>query len=150
MSVNQSLDLFVYGLVIIGLNVVAYQMGPDFAGGTVVPMVALGIVLMLLGWAGLRGTPRVSWSLTALLLVTALLLAQTARAWWAVKSGVPGMKPMAAIFSLLLLFAILQLVDFPRSERKVRERSNRIFGGPRNQPGRREKNQELDTSKPKE
>lgn len=125
MDKNQSIDLLVYGLMVVGLNLVAHRIAPGFAGATLILLIAVGVLIMLLSVLGLRGFRRRSWPIVTLIVAAGLLLVLAARAWFAVKSGVDGMKPVAAILSLLLLFAVMQLVTFARPERHLPDRSGK-------------------------
>lgn len=116
MTVNQSVELMVYGLAVLGLNLVVHRMAPDSAGGTLIPLVAGGGLITVLGAAGLRGASRRSWALATLGVVAGLLLVRGVRAWFAVQAGVDEMKLVAGIFSLLLFFGMTQLQSLARPE----------------------------------
>jgi hypothetical protein len=114
MDKNESVDVLVYGLMVVGLNLVAHRINPAFAVATLPFLVSIGVLIMLTGVLGLRGFRRRSWPIGTITVAAGLHLVQAARAWFAVKSGVDGMKPVAVIFSLLLFFAIMQLVTLAR------------------------------------
>jgi hypothetical protein len=116
MNVNHSVDLLIYGLMVAGLNLVAYQIAPGFADVMMKLLVAGGLVIVFLAVLGLRGYRRRSWPIVTLIVVAALLVVQAARAWLAVKLGVDGTKPVAAILSLLLFFAIMEVVQIAKAE----------------------------------
>ena len=73
-----------------------------------------------------------------LTIVAALLLVEAAKAWFALKSGIGGMKPVAVIFSLLLFFAIGQLVNFAQSGRNLRTKFRDDTDNPTNGKGQRQ------------
>lgn len=115
MSVNQSVDLLAFGLLVVGLNLVGHRIAPDFAGTMLFFLITGGLMIMLLGVLGLRGWHRRNWPILTVILIAGLLVVQAVRAWLAVKSDVTGLKPIAVILSLLLFFAIMQLMDFVRT-----------------------------------
>jgi len=125
MDKNQSFDLLVYGLMVVGLNLATHRIAPGFAGASLPLLVAVGALIMLMGVLGLLGFRRRAWPIVTLIMAAGLLLVQAAKAWFAVKSGVDGMKPAAVILSLLLFFAFMQLVTFARPERQLRARSGK-------------------------
>jgi len=118
MNVNHSLDLLFYGLMVVGLNLVALRIAPDFSGAMLTLLVAGGLLVMLFGVLGLRGfcghaSPIVTVTVVA-------VLVQAAKAWFAMKTGVVGLKPVAVIYFLLLFFAVGQLANLAQSGRQLR------------------------------
>jgi hypothetical protein len=115
MSVNQATDLVIYGLLVVGLSLVAHRIAHDFGSVMLFILLTAGLMIMLLGLLGLRGWSRRSWTIVTLILIAGLLIAQTVKAWVLVNSGVIDLKPVAVILPLLLFFAIMQLVDFVKA-----------------------------------
>ena len=119
MNVSLSLDLLLYGLMVVGLNLVAHRIAPDFAGATLTLVIAGGLFIMFWGVLGLRGFRRRAWPIGTVLIVAVLLLVQAVKAWFAMQAGVVGLKPVAAILFLLLVLAIGQLVNLAQSGRHL-------------------------------
>ncbi len=138
MNFSLSLDLLLYGLMLIGLSLVVHRITPDFAGVTLTLLVAGGLFIVFWGVLGLRGFRRRTWPIVTLTIVAALLLVEAAKAWFALKSGIGGMKPVAVIFSLLLFFAIGQLVNFAQSGRNLRTKFRDDTDNPTNGKGQRQ------------
>lgn len=130
MNATESLDLLLYGLTVVGFNWLAHRIAPDFAGPTLFLMAAGGLFILLLGVLGLCGFRRRSWPIVTLSFVALLLLVQSAKAWFALRGGAVELKPVALIFSLLLFFALGQLLNLAQAERHLRLK--------RKQPGRGE------------
>ena len=120
MNVNHSVDLLIYGLMVAGLSLVAHQIAPDVADVMTKLLVAAGLLIMFVAVLGLRGSRRRSWPIVTLMVVAALLLVQAARVWLAVKLGVDGTKPVAVIHSLLLFFAIMEVLQIAKAEPQLR------------------------------
>lgn len=87
MNVSFSLDLLLYGLMVIGLNWVAYRIAPDLAGVTLTLAVTGGFFIVFWGVLGMRGFRRRSWPIATLMIVAILLILESVKAWFAIKAG---------------------------------------------------------------
>lgn len=120
MNVSQSLDLVLYGLMVVGLNWLAQGLAPGFTGPTSSLTTASGLILLLLGVLGFGGLRRRWWPAVILSFIAILLSVQSARVWFALRNGADELKPVALIFFLLLFFAVGQLMNFAQAGRDLR------------------------------
>lgn len=138
MNFSLSLDLLLYGLMLVGLSLVAHRIAPDFAGTTLTIGVAGGVFTMLWGVLGLRGFRQRAWPIVTLTIVAVLLLVQAVKAWLALRAGGEALKPVAVILSVLVMFAIGQLMNLAQSGRNLRIKFGDDTDNTTNGEGRRQ------------
>lgn len=125
MKFSLSLDLLVYGVMLLGLSLVGHRLAPEFAGPLLVIGIGGGVLTAGWGVLGLRGICRRVWPIMTLTLIGLLLLVQAVKAWLALKDGAEGLKPVAVIISLLAFLAFGELLNLIQEGRHARA----TFGG---------------------
>ena len=118
MNRELDIDLILYGVMLVGLGVVAHRCGPDAGYAVLITGIAGGVAAVLWGVLGLCGFRRRIWPVGTLMVVDIVLLIETVRAWVEVKGGNGAFKLVAAILTLLLAFGIGQLVNLERGRRR--------------------------------
>jgi len=112
MNVSLDFDLLLYGVMLVGLGVLAHRLAPDFGTATMITGIAGGVLAAFWGVLGLRGFRQRIWPIGTLVVLDIVLLVQAITAWLAIKGGTEAVKPVALILTLLLAFGIGQLVNF--------------------------------------
>ncbi len=111
MSTGLSVDLLLYGFMLLGLSIVAHHLFPHCALTTLPMGIAGGILSALLGVLGLRGHPVRRWAIVAMTILSLVLLVQVVSAWLAILEGVAAVQRVSLIPTLLWVFAVGQLVN---------------------------------------
>jgi hypothetical protein len=111
MNKSLSVDLLLYGGMLIGLSILAHHLFPNGVATTLWIDIAGGATSVLLGGLGLRGYSVRRWAIGVMVILSIVLLAQTVSGWLAVKAGVEAAKSAAMIPSLLFVFGIGQLAN---------------------------------------
>lgn len=118
MNVNRDLDLALYGVMLVGLGVLAHKLAPDFAYATLITGIVGGGLSGLCGLLGLRRRQRRIWPVGILVVLIAALLVQSIKAWLGViKAGTDALKPVAMILTALLVLGTGQLANFLKADR---------------------------------
>jgi peptidoglycan/LPS O-acetylase OafA/YrhL len=111
MNQNPDLDLLLYGVLLVGLGVLAHQLAPNFGPAPLLTCIAGGVSAVFWAVLGLQGFRRRIWPKVTLVLLTIALLVQAVGAWLEVKAGVDAAKSVAVILTLLMACGIVQLVN---------------------------------------
>ena len=111
MKTSLSADLLLYGVMLLGLSMLAHHLSPHGVATTLWVGITGGASSALLGVLGLCGYTVRRWAIAAMAILSIVLLAQAVIGWLAVKAGVEAAKSGALILSLLLVFAVGQLVN---------------------------------------
>jgi len=96
------------------LGVLAHQLTPDSGYAILITGLAGGILAVLCGVLGLRGSRRRIWPIATLIGVDIGLLVQAVNIWLAIKGGAESLQPTAMILTVLLVCGIAQLINFVR------------------------------------
>jgi hypothetical protein len=118
MDMNLSLDLLLYGVMLIGFSELALHQVPDLVG--VMPIAGLvgGVLSLFWGVRGLLGFRGSAGATVTLAVLAVVLLALAVNAWLGVGAGVEISKLVATILTVLVVFAVGQLANFTRSGRR--------------------------------
>src|SRR5688572_29162693 len=111
MNKSLSVDLILYGGILLGLSILVHHFYPNAAATTLWIGIGGGALSALLGVLGLRGYPVRRWSIAAMIILSIVLFAQAVASWLASKPGVKDAKSGALILTLLSVFAVGQLVN---------------------------------------
>ena len=117
MNTNLSVDLLLYGGLLLGLSIVTHQLSPHCAATTLWVGIAGGALSALLAVLGLLGYPVRRWAIVAMTVLSVVLLVQAIRSWLAVEEGAEAVKPVSLIPTLLCVFAVGQLVNLIQNRR---------------------------------
>lgn len=120
MRINLDLDLFVYGLLLGALGVLAHWLAPEYGPTTLILCVAGGVLAGVWGVLGLRGFRRRGGSIGTLIVVDLVLAVQMTRTWLAVDVGIEALMPVAILLTVLLVCGITILVNFVRASWRER------------------------------
>lgn len=117
MNFNLSLDLVVYGLVLIGLSFVAKYLEPKLAGASLVVGITGGALCSICGICGLRGFGKRFYPIGMLLLLAIFLGAQAVVAWLK-KASEQSDERLAIIFIIATVLTAGQLINILKGENR--------------------------------
>jgi len=118
MDINLSLDLVLYGVMLIGFSALASRKVLDVGDATLITSLVGGVISVFWGVRGLLGFRVRAGATVTLAVMAVLLLALTVNAWLAVGAGVETLKLASMILTVLLVFAIGQLANFMQAGRR--------------------------------
>lgn len=110
MNVSLDLDLVFYGILLVGLALLAQKIAPGFGYATLTTGMVGGAASITCGVLGLRGLRRRVSPVVTLLVVVISLSVQVIQAWLEIQAGTIALKPVAAILTVLWVCGIGQLV----------------------------------------
>jgi len=117
MSTSLSVDLLLYGVLLIGLSTFAHRLSPQAAPTTLWVGIAGGLLTALLGVLGLRGYALRRWAIVVVAVLSIVLLAQAVTGWLSVKAGVEAANQAALILTVLWGFAVGQLMNLVQNRK---------------------------------
>jgi hypothetical protein len=101
MNTSLSVDLLLYGGMLLGLSLIAHHLSPHCAATTLWVGLAGGVLSALLGVLGLRGYPVRRWAIVAMTVLALVLLVQAVIVWLAPTEAVEAVKPASLILTLV-------------------------------------------------
>ncbi len=116
MNESVDVDLLIFGILLVGLGVVAHRLAPESGGVTLIIGITGGAASVTCGVLRLRRLCRRIWPIGTLAAVVVALSVQVIRAWLKVNAGTNELKPVAVILTVLLVFGIGQLVNVARTK----------------------------------
>lgn len=111
MNFSLSLDLLIYGAMLIGFSVFTHRQVPDVGATTLIAALVGGVLSVFWGGLGLAGFRGRAGAIVTMADLAAVLFALAVKAWIAVNAGVQTLKLVALILTLLPIFAIGQLTN---------------------------------------
>lgn len=120
MKLDIDLDQVIYGVLLVGLGLLAHGLAPELGWATLVTGSVGGVLIGLDGVLGLRGlrTPqRRVCPVILLAIVSITLMVEAVLAWQAVRAGTDAARPVAVILTVLLVFGLGQLLNRVKANR---------------------------------
>lgn len=125
MKTSLSVDLLLYGGMLLGLGVLAQHWSVQAVTAAQWVGCTGGVVSGLLGVLGLRGCPVRRWSIVAMAVLSLVLLAQTVTGWVAVRAEVEAASTAALVQTVLWVFAAVQLLNLIQDKERFPFNANR-------------------------